>query len=116
MYSSKIGSENFRLTVEQFVSSLSQRIDQSNIKCEKLSSYDNFNRDSYSVVIKRKKAPKCKLVVSDETCTNEDYDRGCNVYMVSDEYGDIERSWNLMLECPGYTGDKVACYIKDMIA
>lgn len=119
MYTSKIGNDSFRLTIEQFVSALSQYMPGTNISCDKGSSYDQFNRDIYKVKIKYKINPRkyatAILTVTDESCTCEDYDRGCNVYLV-DEYGNIDKSWSLMLNCPGYTGNKVARYIQDSVA
>lgn len=118
MYTSKIGSDSFRLAVERFVSALSQYMPETKISCDKGSGFDQFNitRDMYAVKIKYKIKPHkyttIVLTVSDNTCTCEDYDRGCNVYLL-DAYAGIAYSWNLMLDCPGYTGNQVARYIQD---
>lgn len=114
MYTSKIGSDSFYLAVERFVSSLSQYIPGSNISCDKCTSFDQFNRDCYEVNIKVKprKSQIYTLIIRDESCTNDIFDRGCNVYLI-DEYGNIDRSWDLMLDCPGYTGNRVARCIQD---
>lgn len=116
MYKSKIGSDNFKIAVEQFVSALSQYMPEAkSIICEKNSCFDRFERDSYTVKIKEKVSPRkfkaLYLSVNDETCTCDIYDRGCNVHLV-DEYGNIDKSWGLMLDCPGYTGNKIARYIQ----
>ena len=120
MYTSKIGSDSFRLTVERFVSALSQYMPGTKISCDKGSSFDQFNRDRYTVKIKYKIKPRkyatAILTVSDDTCTCEDYDRGCNVYLIDECYWGIEHSWDLMLDCPGYTGNQVARYIQDIVA
>ena len=116
MYTSKIGSDSFSLAVEQFVSALSQYMPGTHISCDKSSDFDQFNRDRYTVKIKYKIKPRkyttAILTASDDTCTCGDYDRGCNVYLL-DAYAGIEYSWNLMLDCPGYTGNQVARYIQD---
>lgn len=101
MYTSKIGSAQFEKAARQLATVLSRYSNVKEVKCEKCTSFDIFNRDSYNMQVSLDHCSEVfNFYVNDETCTCDDYDRGMDVNLV-DEYGNIEKSFGLSCDCPG---------------
>lgn len=113
MYTSKIGSIEFEMLVDRFVTSLKRYL-QADVTCELAACFDRFDRESYSVSVKNGRN-YFQLYVNDGTCTYEDYDRGVDVNCV-DEYGNVIESWGLTSDNSDYVGKSVGRYIENTLA